>query len=106
MGTAQRVIRVESPSSLEVPNVFTPNGDGANDLFFVKAKNLVEIQAVIFDRWGNVVYEVNSLTGNIEWDGKNSQGRVVAEGTYFYTIKAVGKDNTSYEKKGTVSLIR
>jgi gliding motility-associated-like protein len=106
MGTAQRVIRVESPSSLEVPNVFTPNGDGANDLFFVKAKNLVEIQAVIFDRWGNVVYEVNSLTGNIEWDGKNSQGRVVAEGTYFYTIKAVGKDNTSYDKKGTISLIR
>jgi gliding motility-associated-like protein len=106
LDTVYKYVKVEIPSSLEIPNVFTPNGDGVNDLFFVKAKNLAEIQAVIFDRWGNVVYEVSSLTGNIEWDGKNSQGREVADGTYFYTIRALGKDNSTFDKKGTVSLYR
>jgi len=55
--------------------VFTPNNDGTNDLFFVKAANLSEITVVIFDRWGHKVYELTSTTGNIEWDGKKSSGQ-------------------------------
>ncbi|MBS1652960.1 MAG: gliding motility-associated C-terminal domain-containing protein [Bacteroidetes bacterium] len=105
-GSSYKVIVVDIPSSLTIPNVFTPNGDNVNDVFFVKASNLTDINALIFDRWGNVVYQLDSNTGNISWDGKNQYGKDCAEGTYFYVIKATGKDGTSYEKKGNVSLFR
>jgi gliding motility-associated-like protein len=101
-----QIIKVDVPSSLVIPNVFTPNGDGVNDLYFVKASNLTEISAVIIDRWGHKVYELTSNVGNIEWDGKNMAGKEAAEGTYYYVIKATGKDGKDYEYKGQISLLR
>ena len=106
LDTIYKIIRVDIPSKLEVPNVFTPNGDGSNDIFFLKTTNLLEITAFIFDRWGNKVYEVTSSTGNIAWDGKNLNGKDCSVGTYFYIIKATGKDSKAYETKGSVSLFR
>ncbi len=104
--TAMQTIIVELPSKLEVPNVFTPNGDKANDIFRLKATNLSEIYIIIFDRWGNKVYELTSDTGNFAWDGKNQSGKDCAEGTFFYIIKATGKDNQTFDVKGNVSLFR
>ncbi len=101
-----QTIIVELPSKLEVPNVFTPNGDKANDIFRLKATNLSEIYIIIFDRWGNKVYELTSDTGNFAWDGKNQSGKDCAEGTFFYIIKATGKDNQTFDVKGNVSLFR
>ena len=70
-------------------------------------KNLNEISALIYDRWGHKVYElVNTDNGNIQWDGKNQYGKEVPEGTYFYVIKATGKDGESYDKHGTITLVR
>jgi gliding motility-associated-like protein len=91
---------------LDVPNVFTPNGDGSNDVFFLKVANLTDISANIFDRWGNKVYESTSSTGNIAWDGTGMSGKDLPAGTYFYVIKATGKDGMAYEKKGNVSIYR
>jgi len=104
--TMTKYIEVEIPSTMQVPNVFTPNGDDVNDLFFLKSTNLEEISIMIFDRWGRKVYDLVSETGNIAWDGKTSAGKEVADGTYFYIIKARGKDGNSFEKKGTVNLYR
>jgi gliding motility-associated-like protein len=104
--TAMKIIVVEVPSKLEIPNVFTPNGDKVNDIFRVIASNLSEIDAQIYDRWGNLVYSVVSETGNIAWDGKNLQGKDCPSGTYFYVIKAKGKDGEEYNEKGNVSLFR
>jgi flagellar hook assembly protein FlgD len=53
-----------------------------------------------------VVYEVTSGSGNIEWNGNNQAGQECSEGTYYYTIKATGKDGTSYDEKGTITLVR
>jgi gliding motility-associated-like protein len=106
LDTATATIRVDIPSKLEVPNVFTPNGDNSNDVFFVKSANLTEITALIYDRWGNKVYELTTDKGNIAWDGKTQSGKEAAEGTYFYVITAKGKDGQSYDTKGTVSLMR
>jgi gliding motility-associated-like protein len=106
MDTTYKVIKVDLPSRLEVPNVFTPNGDGSNDVFFLKAANMGEIHAIIFDRWGSRVYEATSSTGNISWDGKNLQGKDCAAGVYFYVITANGNDDKHYEQKGNVSIYR
>ncbi len=104
--TATQVIVVDIPSKLTIPNVFTPNGDGANDKFKLSTQNLTNIEATIFDRWGNKVFETTSDKGNIEWDGMNLYGKESANGTYFYFIKADGKDGKEYIEKGTVSLYR
>ncbi|MBA2613751.1 MAG: gliding motility-associated C-terminal domain-containing protein [Bacteroidetes bacterium] len=104
--TVVKIINVELPSKLEVPNVFTPNGDGSNDVFFLKVTNVSEIHALIYDRWGNKVFESNSNTGNIEWDGKNMSGKEVSAGTYFYIITGTGKDGKDYSQKGNVSIYR
>jgi gliding motility-associated-like protein len=101
-----KLITVDIPSKLEVPNVFTPNGDGNNDLFFVRMANLTALKISIYDRWGNLVYEVENSSGNVEWDGKNQYGKESAEGTYFYIMTATGKDGKSYDTKGTVNLFR
>jgi gliding motility-associated-like protein len=104
--TAMHLITVELPSRLEVPNVFTPNGDKSNDVFRLRASNLKEVYIIIFDRWGTKVYEVTSDTGNFAWDGKNQYGKDCADGTYFYIIKATGRDQQTFDLKGNVSLFR
>lgn len=114
-GTASAVVTVDLASKMTVPNVFTPNGDGINDAFSLRTTNLTEITCTIFDRWGVKMYDVKSATGNIAWDGKTLDGKEVPEGTYFYMIKATGKDgkteflNENGEKipeQGTISLYR
>lgn len=104
--TISKNLMVELPSQLEVPNVFTPNGDGVNDFFFIKSSNLKEITIYIFDRWGHEAYSLHTENGNISWDGKNKVGKEMAEGTYFYKLNAKGQDNKEYDTSGTISLFR
>lgn len=106
VGTASAVVKVDLPSKIEVPNVFTPNGDGVNDDFILQTTNLTEIKCLIFDRWGVKMYDVTSEKGNISWDGKNLSKKDVPAGTYFYILTAKGKDQKDYEQKGTISLYR
>ncbi len=71
-------------SELQIPNVFTPNGDGVNDLIpfpnFGNSTNKI----VVVNRWGNLIYESNGI--NPIWDGKDNSGKNCTEGTYFYRI--------------------
>ena len=97
-------IYVIPTSIFVVPNVFTPNGDGYNDLFNPSSRNIVQFEGEIFNRWGEKVYGWTLPQGG--WDGKTPSGINVPAGTYFYTLKAVGVDNLSYEQKGSVTLLR
>ena len=93
------------PTSIfEVPNIFTPNGDGLNDMFNPKSRNIVQFEGEIFNRWGEKVYGWTMPQGG--WDGRTPSGNIVPAGTYFYTLKAVGVDNLNYEQKGSVTLVR
>ncbi len=103
--TAVRYIKVDLVSLFEVPNVFTPNGDGKNDVFTFRAVNMGEITLTIYDRWGLKMFE-STDTGNIIWDGKNKSGNTVTDGTYFYIIKANGLDDTKYDLKGSVNVFQ
>lgn len=86
------------------PNVFTPNDDGENDLFELDHVYAVEIELVIVNRWGNVMYE--STGTNPVWDGKTQSGGEAQEGTYFYTYRATGAGGDEVEGHGFLQLIR
>lgn len=87
------------PLEIYVPNVFTPNGDGSNDAFFIDVKNGSTIEVLIFNRWGNQMFEINDFT--TKWDGKDA-----TEGVYFFKYKITGLDGQLREGHGHVSLIR
>ena len=84
-----------SESMLVVPNVFTPNGDGANDEFRVAYRSIKEFECCVYNRWGHLVYRWNDPAKG--WDG-NINGRPASEGAYFYVIRALGTDASANAK--------
>jgi len=86
------------------PNVFTPNGDGANDEFFLITTNALEIELVITNRWGNVMYTSTGL--NPSWNGKSQDGKLASEGSYFFTYIVKGYADTLLEGHGFLQLER
>ncbi|HVA97956.1 MAG TPA: gliding motility-associated C-terminal domain-containing protein, partial [Bacteroidia bacterium] len=91
-------------STLIIPNVFSPNGDGKNDVFKVQSSGISTFDAQIFDRWGIKLYEWNNpLSG---WDGKIKSGDDAPDGTYYYLINATGVDGKKYTEKGFLTLLR
>jgi gliding motility-associated-like protein len=79
------LVCVDNCPSFELPNTFTPNGDGANDRFtpFKPFRFIDRIQLQIFDRWGGLVYETTDPA--INWDGRDQRGKELPEGVYYYT---------------------
>ncbi|MCX6182456.1 MAG: gliding motility-associated C-terminal domain-containing protein [Bacteroidetes bacterium] len=73
---------------LYYPNAFTPNEDGVNDVFKVMGYGVVDFKATIFDRWGEVIYQWNSLDGG--WDGRAKNERQVQVDVYVIKVSAAG----------------
>ena len=92
-----------STSSIQAPNVFTPNGDGMNDEFRVAYKSILTFHCWVYNRWGRLVYEwTDPMKG---WDG-NINGKEASSGPYYYVIKATGNDGQKYKLKGDINLLR
>lgn len=94
-----------SESSLNVPNAFSPNGDGINDVFRVTYKSLIEFNAYIFNRWGQRIYSWNLSNIDEGWDGTKG-GTPVKDGVYFIVIQARGSDGVDYEVKQDINILR
>jgi gliding motility-associated-like protein len=93
------------PPNLEAPNVFSPNGDDVNEVWeFVFLENVSEVELVIVNRWGNVVFEQTAPIP--AWNGKLQNGNDAAEGIYFYRYKAQGLDGSTLEGHGYMHLMR
>lgn len=89
---------------ITVPNVFTPNGDGDNDLFYIDGMvNMKEILVKIYTQWGNLVFENTNPT--VFWDGKTNNSSDATEGTYFYVIEGV-LNGEEQQYKGMFTLLR
>ncbi len=87
-----------------MPNTFTPNGDGHNDIFKAKEyRNLSEFHAYIFNRWGQKLYEWTDPAEG--WDG-TYHGSEVKTGVYFVLVKARGTDDVIYNIRKDVNLLR
>ncbi|MGE0562735.1 MAG: gliding motility-associated C-terminal domain-containing protein [Flavobacteriales bacterium] len=85
-----------------IPNVFSPNVDGQNDLFKVTGIGIKTVAMKIYNRWGQVVFE--SIQVNDAWDGRTNSGVKVPEGTYFYIIDVETDKKETFT--GTLTLIR
>lgn len=89
---------------ISMPNIFTPNGDGSNDLFYpINYQYLKHAELLIFNRWGQLVF--NGIDGNLSWDG-NFNGQQCSDGTYFYILSYSTSDNREHSQKGFLTLIR
>ncbi len=79
-------ICIENCYEFEMPNVFTPNDDGINDLYLaIKYDFVKSINLKIINRWGNEIFASEDVL--FTWDGKNSKGKLVTNGVYFYTVE-------------------
>lgn len=88
----------------ELPTAFSPNGDGNNDIIYVKGWGIKELLIYqIYNRWGELIFESNNL--EVGWDG-TYKGQPQAMDTYIYVIKALGYNGQVIEKKGNITLLR
>lgn len=100
--TSRREVLIFDEFEFVIPNVFTPNQDGINDEFKMQACGVYEYEISIFNRYGEKVFESNSL--NINWDGK-FRDRRVSSGVYFYTIRVLDFRNEYLDFNGTVTVL-
>jgi gliding motility-associated-like protein len=107
-------IDVDVVEGLIVPNVFTPNNDGWNDVFNIRTSAVGPYKLEIYNRWGNVIFENTSPL--ISWDGTTAAGVPASAGTYFFVISkaemlsgnAINNelDNFNYKETGWLQLLR
>lgn len=95
-------VHVRKPILLKVPNVFSPNDDGINDLFKVFYDGSTELEITIFTRTGTKVFELVSPT--IVWDGRNSSGSELSKGIYYYVLSS--KNSVIKEQTGFIHLYK
>lgn len=106
-----RVTVLCNKGAIYVPNAFTPNGDGKNDIFYIgKSFGVQEIKSFnIFNRWGELVFSRKNIRANdinSGWDGRIKGQPVETTTVFVYTIKAICNENLPVVIKGTVTLIK
>ncbi len=96
-------IEIGCESVLYAPNCITANGDKTNDEFIVQGDCLSEYHLMIFNRWGELIFETFEIADS--WDG-SYKGKPVSDGVYTYLIYARGDDNVYYDKHGFVTVLK
>ena len=97
-----RVLVIGTPRVF-VPNSFSPNGDGNNDLFLIYGENIKTVNLKVFNRWGELVF--NSENQFLGWDG-NYKGQQQQTGVYVYEAQVTFLDNTQTLRTGSITLLR
>mgnify|MGYP000660263990 FL=1 len=102
--TATVIIDASGDYTISIPNIFTPNIDGNNDVFHVDIEHASDFQATIFNRWGQLVYEWDGVDGG--WDGYTYSGVLASEGTYYYLFVVTDLKGEIHEYQGHFRLAR
>jgi gliding motility-associated-like protein len=89
----------------EIPNTFTPNGDGVNDVWYVDLKNNTNVSYTIYNRWGTIVKqnELNTQTF-VQWDGRTTSGERVSVGVYYFVLEYLDKNGDKIKTPGYINL--
>lgn len=101
--TATDSVQVFVDIDFHVPNAFSPNDDGLNDVFNIDTDLLISYEIVIYNRWGALMFRSEDI--NVGWDG-TLDGKPQEIGVYTYVIHSVSTLNTPITKTGTVTLLR
>ncbi|MBL1232773.1 MAG: hypothetical protein CMD31_10230 [Flavobacteriales bacterium] len=96
------VLSAIKSSISDIQNIFTPNGDGKNDILLIEGENIKEFKAVVYNQNGTIIFEWNTISGF--WDGKDMNNQFVSDGIYFLVVNALGEDNKPYEIKKSITL--
>lgn len=105
--SASDTVNVLADCYMEIPNVFTPNGDGINDYFFPRGyltKGLTAFSMEIFNRWGELIFSTTKIDG-LGWDGKFN-GEIQPQGVFVYYMDATFKDGKKEHHNGNFTLLR
>ena len=106
--TTQNTITVGVANDFFIPNIFTPNGDGANDVFLPEGIEgiLGQYTLDVYDRWGSFVFQ--SSEQSLGWDGTQygSANKTAQDGVYIYVIRFITEEGNEKIVKGSVTLIR
>lgn len=94
-----------------IPNVFSPNNDGSNDVFSIKVQGIKKISGYVFNRWGTQLHFFSSeLAPNIEsvdfWTGTTLTGETVSNGVYYYEIELTDSQGKPQTKTGTLHVFK
>lgn len=102
--TATLLLNIIYDGSMFIPNAFSPNGDGNNDVFFFYGEGIRDVEVSIFDRWGR---KIAILTGPADgWDGTMINGGIAQEGVYVYKMEGVLNNGADLNRGGTITLLR
>ncbi|RYY99902.1 MAG: PKD domain-containing protein, partial [Chitinophagaceae bacterium] len=92
-----------------LPNAFTPDGDGVNDVFMVQGTGIARVKTFrVFNRWGELVFERNAINANdptAGWDGR-VRGVPASPDVYVYTVEVLCENNIPFTYKGNVTLLK
>jgi len=104
--TIVKCLRVEAPYTFYIPSAFTPNNDGWNDMFMGEGTYIRTFNIMIFDRWGNKIFESNDI--NKGWNGKvkSQTGSLVQEDVYVYKVEITDAYNAQHKYIGRVTMLK
>lgn len=102
--TTYKYIFITNTLRTSIPNVFTPNGDNINDIWYISFEGAISMHLEIFNRYGVKIYE-NDGTG-VQWDGRTLSGEPVPTGTYFYSLEITDVFNNISKFNGHITLLR
>jgi gliding motility-associated-like protein len=102
--TASAMIDAGGEYSIIIPNIFTPNGDDNNDIFKFTLQNATDLHCIIYNRWGQFMYEFEALDGG--WDGRTASGVEASEGGYYYLLWVTDFLGEVHEYQGPFELQR
>ena len=96
---------INVPAIVYIPNAFTPDNDGVNDVWKIEIRGIDDYELRVFNRWGNLVFE--SFDSEVHWKGEDSFGDYyVPNGVYSYILKYRSLDSQAFTKKGSVTILR
>jgi len=102
------VVQIEeeniTKSRILMPNVFTPNGDGSNDLLFIESEALTGFSVVVLDLNNQVIFK--SSDPNFKWDGRMLNGDMAPSGTYVYYVTAIDQQGNAVQKHSSLRINR
>ena len=97
------IVEVDESSVLYIPTAFSPNGDGQNDVLFVRAGAVENFEFSIYDRWGERVFNTTDLS--LGWDG-SFRGKPLNSAVFVYAISGKYYNGDSFEQKGNITLLK